>query len=367
MRPLKILLLFSSQGVGGAERSLTRMALASSPQANEYVLASLGGDGAWASWCRALGAAPYSLGGSRAGVFQMVRAAFRLMRLWRRERPGVIYVIGLKAAVLVRLLRIFMPPTKIVHGIRTHFAPGTVEAKRFGPFERVMKFATDAYVCNSAIGAQTLKQLAGVSSESIKVIYNGIESKGPDIVSYAQRPMELCIVANITENKGHIPFLDVLTAVHKELPDLRYRFIGADTLNGKVQREVVARGLDSLIYFDGYQAEPEKYVRNARLLVLPSIYLEGSPTSILEAYLLGTPVVAYAIGGVPELIRHGEDGFLAPCGDKQALAAHIVKIVSTPALGELMGLRGRAKVLSNFTLERCAWAHAEYWKHLTGR
>src|SRR5262245_49587470 len=109
---LRVLLVFTASGIGGAERSLTRMALQGGV-AVEYWLLSFGGEGEWAEWARSLGAEVhvFELFSRRTG---RARSFFRCLATLRTARADVIYVVGLKSAILLRLLRLAIPG-KIVH------------------------------------------------------------------------------------------------------------------------------------------------------------------------------------------------------------------------------------------------------------
>jgi glycosyltransferase involved in cell wall biosynthesis len=113
--------------------------------------------------------------------------------------------------------------------------------------------------------------------------------------------------------------------------------------------------------------------RSAAVFVLPSVsrtcygreigVSELLGLSILEAMASGTPIVASAIGGVPEIVRDGETGFLVPPGDVDALRAQLAEILGDPGLARRLGANARAAVLERFTwsrvAERCLDAYAE--------
>ncbi|MFI4981464.1 MAG: hypothetical protein ACHQIO_14050, partial [Nevskiales bacterium] len=116
MKQRRLLIVFSSSELGGAERSLTRMALAARPTL-DFDLATLDGPGPWADWCRALGQEPILLGEDVAhaahGRFGL-RAILRLIRLVRVQRYAAIYVIGLRAAFALRLFKPWLRGAQLV-------------------------------------------------------------------------------------------------------------------------------------------------------------------------------------------------------------------------------------------------------------
>lgn len=93
-------------------------------------------------------------------------------------------------------------------------------------------------------------------------------------------------------------------------------------------------------------------VASARAVVLPSCCYENAPMAILEAYALGKPVIGADIGGIPELVREGETGFLFPSGDVEGLRAALgrVRDLSDAAVAD-MGAAARRRVADHFTAE----------------
>ncbi len=85
--------------------------------------------------------------------------------------------------------------------------------------------------------------------------------------------------------------------------------------------------------------------------MLPSAN-EGTPVSVIEALAGGRPVVATRVGGVPDVVRDGVDGFLVEPGDIDALAERLGRLAADPALAARMGEAGRARVLERYSVER---------------
>jgi glycosyltransferase involved in cell wall biosynthesis len=86
-------------------------------------------------------------------------------------------------------------------------------------------------------------------------------------------------------------------------------------------------------------------------VILPSIN-EGPPVSAIGALAAARPVVATRVGGVPDVVRDGEDGFLVPAGDVDALAERLTRLAHDPELREQMGAAGRARVLPRYAVDR---------------
>jgi glycosyltransferase involved in cell wall biosynthesis len=359
---IRVLLLFSSSELGGAERSLSRMAFAS--QGVDYQLATWYGEGPWCDWVRSQGREPLVLGRWGAGGGLMLGAFWRLIRHVRSHRVDVIYVCGARAALLLRLLRIFLPGIKLVHGVRWNPDSDSRLDRFFRLMERLTHSLADAWITNSAVAKQTLVSRCRIPAGRVFVIYNGLESLPADVPPLSVRPMEVLTVANLSPRKGHREYLQVVRAVLKAVPDAKFVFVGRDDMNGEVQQAIEAAGLSSHVRYEGFQADVSPWFMRARLMVLPSLWGEGCPTSILEGFAYGLPIVAYAIDGIPELIDDGVDGLLVSPNKPDELANAIVRILENPLTEGSMGTMGRKKVVSRFTLARCADEHAQTFHKL---
>jgi glycosyltransferase involved in cell wall biosynthesis len=102
----------------------------------------------------------------------------------------------------------------------------------------------------------------------------------------------------------------------------------------------------------GYRADREVLLDAADVCVVPSVWQEAFGLAALEAMVRGKPVVATAVGGIPEIIRHGVTGLLVPPGDDQQLAAAIAELVTDRAAAARMGANARADVAQRFAPEQ---------------
>jgi glycosyltransferase involved in cell wall biosynthesis len=133
-------------------------------------------------------------------------------------------------------------------------------------------------------------------------------------------------------------------------------------MGGKIQTAIKESALSDHVSYVGFQPDISKWLRRARLMVLPSLWGEGCPTSIMEGFSYGLPIVAYAIDGIPELINNNLDGRLITPGLSHKLTDAILDILQNPANGEEMGNAGREKVLKTFSLVQCAKRHVQILK-----
>lgn len=359
MRPQRVLILFSSAGLGGAEKSLTRMALAAGSA--RYVLATLGGEGAWSEWARNNGCEPLVLGREA----KRMRGAMDLVAIWhaigaiRKQKFSAVYVCGIRTMLVLRLFRPWLGSTALVQGVRWNPASETLVDRVFRFAERHFGWLIDCYISNSKAAATTLIERCGVKQSKIHVIYNGIDVPH-DTGSVAERSgMDVVTVANLSPRKGHLGYLPVIEKISKRHPSARFIFIGRDDMGGEVQRAAQAAGLTDIVRCTGFMENPSDYFRNARVFVLPALEREGIPTSILEASSWGVPAIAYGIDGIPEAIDDSANGFVIQPGDYNGFQAAIEYFLENPGAAARMGEVGREKVRNTFSIAACVAKHDE--------
>jgi glycosyltransferase involved in cell wall biosynthesis len=110
-------------------------------------------------------------------------------------------------------------------------------------------------------------------------------------------------------------------------------------------------GIARSTYFVGYQPDVAGYYRLFDAFLLPSVN-EGTPVSAIEALASGTPVVATRVGGVPDVVTDGVDGFLVEPGDTDAAAERIAALALDPQLKTRLGEAGRGRARERYSVER---------------
>ena len=152
--------------------------------------------------------------------------------------------------------------------------------------------------------------------------------------------------------KGVFDLLDAVADLAAALPDVRVICAGDGNLDQVRRRagELRLAGRVKLAGWIGREACGE-LLRTCSVFVLPS-HAEGAPMSLLEAMAAGCPVVACAVGGIPDIVRHGENGLLVTAGDPASLAHAIERVLRDRALAERLGAAARESVARQYTTER---------------
>jgi L-malate glycosyltransferase len=117
------------------------------------------------------------------------------------------------------------------------------------------------------------------------------------------------------------------------------------------------------VVFAGFRRDVHRLYPIMDVSVLTSLS-EGLSITILESMSFGIPVVATAVGGNPELVRHGESGFLVPPKDAASFADAVVRVLGDPQLARQFGQEGRKIVERDFALETVAERYADLYRHV---
>ncbi len=157
----------------------------------------------------------------------------------------------------------------------------------------------------------------------VETIPVGIEEQPLPVTEHsANGPFRIIHVGGFSFEKNHAGLIRIFGKLIAEGADAHLELVGDGVLMDAVRKQVSAAGLDARVVFRGYCSNAMELIAAADLLVLPSI-IEGLPGVILEAFYCKTPVVAYNVGGISEIVRNNETGFLVEKNDEDGFVAAI--------------------------------------------
>lgn len=184
-------------------------------------------------------------------------------------------------------------------------------------------------------------------------IPNPVCTEPLDCASLAERDNHaLLFVGKLETNKGIFELLDALRVVREAFPSVSLRCAGIGNIQG-VEARIRELGLENNVSLLGWirGREKDRQLCHASVVVLPS-YWEGLPMSLLEAMSQGIPVVSTVVGGIPDAVQDGVEGFLVAPGDPKSLAAALIRILGDDSMRREMGRRARKRVLRDFSLQQ---------------
>ena len=299
----------------------------------------------------------------------------------RQFRADVVHVHSNENFPLVEAVRPAYPTIKTVHtldscpaGSKFHFATNQTCHVTTGPLclpRQVYLRCTLSkrpgviwrqYLRGTRAAAQ-LRDFAcvAVASEYIRrlSISNGVAAERVSVIPYytscpthvtPAHSRTILFVGRITPEKGLDLLLDALTRVPG---DWHLSVVGDGIGMAQTRARVRDTGLDTRVTFHGWlngDALVQAY-RDAAVVVVPSRWPEPFGIVGIEAMAHGRPVVAFGVGGIPEWLADGVGGFLVPPADVATMADRIASVLANPADAEAMALRGRTRVLRDFSEE----------------
>jgi glycosyltransferase involved in cell wall biosynthesis len=298
-----------------------------------------------------------------------LRAARRLAHLIREQRPHILHTHTAKAGAVGRLAALFArdarPPIVVhtFHGhvLRGYFGP--VRSRLFRLLERRLARTATALVAVSPEVRDDLVALGVAPREKFTVIRLGIEldrrvAAGQDGRAETRRQL------GVPDERFVVGWIGRMTAVKRTdnvllaFKGLRERgvdaclcMVGDGPDRDQVEQQAHRLGIMRRCLFLGYQEDVAPFYAAFDALVLPSGN-EGTPVSAIEALAGGRPVVATRVGGVPDVVRDGQDGFLVEPGAVDDLADRLARLATDPELRRRMGESGRARVLERYSVRR---------------
>jgi len=296
-------------------------------------------------------------------------AIVRLARLIRRIRPHILHTHTAKAGAVGRLASLLAGdarPPIVVHTFHGHVLRGYFDPLRTAGFrllERWLARMSTALVAVSPQVRDDLVALGVAPRERFVVVRLGIELE-QRVAAELDGRGESRRVLGIGPDRFAVGWIGRMTGV-KRTEDVLHAFrrlrdrdvdaclcmIGDGPDRPAVERRAHELGVMRDTLFLGYQEDVAPYYAAFDAMILPSIN-EGTPVSAIEALAAGRPVVATRVGGVPDVVREGEDGFLVDPGDVDALAERLARLAADPELRARLGAAGRARVIPRYSVER---------------
>lgn len=285
-----------------------------------------------------------------------VKQLTRLCRLMMRERIDILHAhdfysgfIGSAAARLVGV--------KVI-ACQRHLKLSDRRVHLWGT--RVIHRLADRILVNSEAIRERIVAENQSRSGKIVVVKNGIVGVESAANNREDLRRELKLegdvkligmVARLQEVKGHRFFIEAAARVLSSGVDAHFVLVGDGPLRSEIERQIGDLGITTRVHLLGDRTDVAQLVSAFDLLVLASLH-EGLPNAVMEAMAAGVPVVATAVGGAKELVRHGDTGYLAPPADAVALAERMLFTLGDEANRRRITDGARSHIAASFGMER---------------
>jgi len=201
----------------------------------------------------------------------------------------------------------------------------------------------------------------GVPKEKFVTIENGVdtsrfvgaEASGRAIrteLGFDQMTVVFGMVGRLTPPKDHATFLKAAALILQEAPQARFLIVGDGPLRNELEVQAQKIGLGKALVFAGLRTDIPAVLAALDVLVFSSLW-EGLPVALLEGMAAARPVVATAVGGIPEVVVADKSDFLVPPGDPNALSQACLRLASDPAARRSMGRAGLEQVRAHYSID----------------
>jgi glycosyltransferase involved in cell wall biosynthesis len=296
------------------------------------------------------------------------RAWARLVRWLRRERIDVLHShkFGSNAwgTVLGTIARV---PVIVAHEHTWSFEGQPL--RRFVDREVIARFS-DAFVAVSQLDHRRMIEIERIDPEDVLFVPNGIDALPPGdgerVRTELGIPADDPVVGTIAVMRPQ-KAVDVLVravgVLVREFPGLRTLVVGGGFEQPKIEALIAELGLGENVRLLGFRTDVADVLAAVDVAVTSSRF-EGSPLSVMEYMDAGKPVVGTRVGGVPDLIEHGEHGLIVEPDDPEGLAGAVAELLREPERARRMGERGRERRRAEFDIALTAHRFEELYAQL---
>ena len=369
---IPVLHLVNRFWIGGAERQFVER-LRLHPEGFRAVVGCLEASGPMLEQVRALGYEPvvFPLNGSMMQPNTAVQIA-RIAKLVRKEGVKIIHATdfntNLLALAVARLTSAKAIVSRVDLGhLRSGFGKWHREAEKLNA-----RFA-DLVVANADAVREVCIKDEGCKPERVVVVRNGLDLTRFD--SLAAQPLQaplpagetvVAAIGNLWPVKGHRTLIEAVALVKNRLPGVKFVCAGEGPERAYLENRILELGLQNRFFLLGHRLDVPALLLRVQAACLCSS-AEGLSNALMEAMAARLPLIATRVGGNPELVRDGDNGFLVPYGDPRALAEKLVTLLSDKQRMAAMGRRGRERVESELSLQRMADGHGALYRRALGK
>ena len=287
--------------------------------------------------------------------FSLLRQAIKEVNF---HEVSIIQTHGFKPSVLGFFVQLFCRVKWIcfLHGTTSE----NLKVKLYYLIENIVQLFAARTVLVSE--AQRDKILCGYDRNRVKILHNAINIDYPVPVSPDRQPVRdllglpddcrlLVVVGRFSPEKGVDVFIDAVARLSQVNNGIRAILVGDGQERKRLKAQADRLDITDNLHFVGFTKTPGDYLVEADIVVVPS-RSEGIPNAVLEAMALGKPVVATAVGGIPEIIEDGISGLLVPPERPDLLADAIETVLEDQEMYDRFVVNGKKRMKESFSIKQ---------------
>lgn len=305
-----------------------------------------------------------------------VAAPFRLARRLKKFQPHILFCMDHRNAIVLGSIaaKLAGVPRFV---IASHSTGRFGKSRNFGLIEGIFVKRADRFLALSRAHAKYSRDVEGIYEARIAVIENGIDaaeyrSADPGKLERIRREIGLAagdkvvlMVAVLRPEKAHEALLNAAGRLVASHPSLKFLIAGDGPRRVELERLSRDLRLEGNVVFLGLRRDVAELLHLSNVLVLPSHpVVETLPLAVLEAMAAGTPVVASAVGSIPDVIEDGVSGRLIPPADAAALAAALEELLADEALARRIADNAMRVVWERYSIEKMVKKYSDLFEDL---
>lgn len=282
---------------------------------------------------------------------------FKLIRIFREKRPAIVHTYMFAANSYGRVAAIITRVPTIIASERNVVEAGKDKKKYWVYIDKLLASFSHGIICNTHDASEFLVNNYSYDNKKVFTVHNGI--RVTDILGNTSAKNKLGssqklvgTVGRLYPQKNHKLFLDMAktTLDRSERNSIRFLVVGAGLLQKQLIEYASELGIEGNVVFTGERDDIPRLLNDMDVFVMTSLY-EGLSNAIMEAMVVGVPVVATDVGGNSELVVDGETGFICPSNDADALARKVIYLLNNADVSRSLGERGRNRIFRKFSVE----------------
>jgi len=261
-------------------------------------------------------------------IFSSIYSLLLVYNFIRKQRFDIVHTHSTEAGIIGRIAaRIARTPIIIhtIHGVA--FTP--YRSKLLNYFilscERFVDKYTNHFISNSYLITKEYLSNGIGKKEKFTTIYSGIDVERFNIKKSKNKIPVITIIARLAKGKGHEYFINAATTILKTRK-AEFWIVGNGELKEEIENMITNLKLESYVKIIGERDDIPQILSQTDIFVLPTLW-EGTPRTIFEAMAAGVPVITTPVGGIPEIIKDNQNGFLVEPKNSEKLAEKILFVL----------------------------------------
>ena len=308
---------------------------------------------------------------------QVIKSVIQLRKILKKIKPDIVYMNSSMAGAVGRIALLFNTKTKTIYNAHGWYFNARISNKKkkfYAIIEKILAIKATKIINISKAEYESALQYKIAPKRKMCLIENAIDfDKFKNSEQYrkqtrkeyniAENEIVIGVVGRLSEQKDPMTSLKTFELLSKKYKNLKLMYVGDGDLEQEIKQYAMKKRLLDKIIITGWVNNVEKYIPAFDIAILPSKW-EGFGLVIVEYMACKKPIVASRIGGIADIIKSEQNGFLATIGNAEEFAKYIEKYIENKELVEKIIENNYNYAIENFDIKRLVQEHEELFKQI---